>query len=110
MAKSGHKGICRIDQPPRNTFGWYVRVTFNQTTRRKFFSDKASGSKRKALEAAIKYRNEVEKEVGRPRTDRLVSSGSGRNESGVTGVVSAILLWLTRLDKFRQDAELNPPS
>ncbi len=86
MAKSGFKGISRIDQPSRNTFGWYVRVMFNGTTRCKFFSDKVSGSKRKALEAAIKYRNEAEKELGRPRTDRLVSSGSGKNESGVTGV------------------------
>jgi hypothetical protein len=86
MAKSGYKGISRIDQPSRNTFGWYVRVMFNGTTRCKFFSDKAGGSKHKALEAAIKYRNQVEKELGRPRTDRLVSSGSGKNESGVTGV------------------------
>jgi hypothetical protein len=86
MAKSGYKGISRIDQPSRNTYGWYVRVMFNAATRCKFFSDKASGSKRKALEAAIKYRDQAEKELGRPRTDRLVSSGSRKNESGVTGV------------------------
>ena len=86
MAKSGYKGISRIDQPSRNTFGWYVRVMFNGTTRCKFFSDKASGSQRKALEAAIRYRDKVEIELGRPRTDRLVSSGSGKNETGVTGV------------------------
>jgi len=59
---------------------------FNGTTRCKFFSDKASGSQRKALEAAIRYRDKVEIELGRPRTDRLVSSGSGKNETGVTGV------------------------
>src|SRR4051812_9355987 len=86
MAKSGYKGISRIDQPSRNTFGWYVRVMFSGTTRCKFFSDKASGSQRKALEAAIRYRDKVEIELGRPRTDRLVSSGSGKNETGVTGV------------------------
>jgi hypothetical protein len=86
MAKSGYKGISRIDQPSRNTYGWYVRVMFKGATRCKFFSDKTSGSKRKALEAAILYRNKAEMELGRPRTDRLVSSGSGRNETGVTGV------------------------
>jgi hypothetical protein len=86
MTKSGYKGISRIDQPSRNTFGWYVRVMFNGATRCKFFSDKANGSKHKALEAAIHYRDKVEKELGRPRTDRLVSSGSGKNETGVTGV------------------------
>lgn len=86
MAKSGHKGISRIDQPSRNTFGWYVRLMFNGATRCKFFSDKASGSKQKALEAAIRYRNQSEKELGRPRTDRQVSPRSVRNKSGVTGV------------------------
>jgi hypothetical protein len=86
MANTGYKGISRIDQPSRNTFGWYVRVMFNGETRCKFFSDKASGSKRKALEAAIKYRNQAEKELGRPRTDRQVTSGSGKTETGVTGV------------------------
>ncbi len=86
MSKSGHKGICRIDQPSRNTYGWYVRVVFNGISRCKFFSDKTIGTKRKALEAAIKFRDQAEKELGRPRTDRQVSSGSGKNESGVTGV------------------------
>lgn len=86
MANTGYKGISRIDQPSRNTFGWYVRVMFRGETRCKFFSDKASGGKRKALEAAIKYRNQAEKELGRPRTDRLVSSRGRRNKSGVMGV------------------------
>lgn len=86
MANTGYKGISRIDQPSRNTFGWYVRVMFNGDTRCKFFSDKVSGGKRKALEAAIKYRDKAEKELGRPRTDRQVSSGSGKNETGITGV------------------------
>ena len=86
MTKSGYRGISRIDQPSRNTFGWYVRVMFNGVTRCKFFSDKVSGSKGKALEAAIKYRDKAEKELGKPRTDRQVSSGRGRNETGVTGV------------------------
>lgn len=86
MTKSGYKAISRIDQPSRNTFGWYVRVTFDGTTHCKFFSDKASGGKPEALEAAVLYRNQLEQELGRPRTDRQVSSGSGRNKSGVTGV------------------------
>lgn len=86
MANTGYKGISRIDQPSRNTFGWYVRVMFNGDTRCKFFSDKASGSKPKALEAAIKYRDQAEKELGRPRTDRQVMAGSGKNETGISGV------------------------
>lgn len=86
MAKSGYKGICRIDQPERKTYGWYVRVTFNGQRRVKFFSDEANGGKEKALEAAVKYRNQAERELGKPRTDRLVIARNPRNRSGIMGV------------------------
>jgi hypothetical protein len=86
MAKSGHKGISRIDQPSKDTFGWYVRVTFNGMQRCKFFSDRAHGGKEKALEAAIRFRNQAEQELGKPRTDRLVIARNPRNSSGIMGV------------------------
>jgi hypothetical protein len=86
MAKSGYKGICRIDQPSRNTFGWYVRVMASGVSNSKFFSDKANGGRKKALEAAVRYRDRLEKDLGRPRTDRNVSSRGARNKSGVLGV------------------------
>src|SRR3982750_4621639 len=86
MAKCGHKGISRIDQPERKTHGWYVRVSFNAQRRVKFFSDAAHGGKETALEHAIVYRNEAEKELGKPRTNRLVIARNPRNRSGITGV------------------------
>jgi hypothetical protein len=86
MAKSGYKGISRIDQPSKNTHGWYVRVTFNGQKRVKFFSDVAHGGKEKALELAVKYRNDSEQELGKPRTDRLVIARNPRNRSGFTGI------------------------
>ncbi|HKQ06022.1 MAG TPA: AP2 domain-containing protein [Blastocatellia bacterium] len=86
MTKSGHKGISRIDQPSRNTFGWYVRVMFNGKQVSKFFSDKVHGSKRQALDAAVTYRDEAEKKLGRPRTDRQVIARQTRNTSGIVGV------------------------
>ena len=86
MAKSGYKGISRIDQPSKNTHGWYVRVTFNGEKRVKFFSDAAHGGKDSALEQAVKYRNESELELGKPRTDRLVIARNPRNRSGFTGI------------------------
>jgi hypothetical protein len=86
MAKSGHKGISRIDQPERNTHGWYVRVHFNNTKRVKFFSDKTHGGKEEALEQAVLYRNQAEKELGKPRTNRLVIARNPRNRSGITGI------------------------
>ena len=86
MAKSGYKGISRIDQESRNTFGWYVRVMFNGKQVSKFFSDKVHGSRKKALEAAVRYRDEAEKKLGRPRTDRQVIARQTRNSSGIVGV------------------------
>jgi hypothetical protein len=86
MSKSGFKGICRIDQPKRKTYGWYVRVTFNGKHVAKFFSDKANGGKQKALEQAVLYRDQAEKELGRPRTDRLVIAHNPRNSSGIMGI------------------------
>ncbi|HEY0005444.1 MAG TPA: hypothetical protein VGB17_11595 [Pyrinomonadaceae bacterium] len=86
MSKSGHKGICRIDQPLRKTHGWYARVRFNGASRSKFFSDETHGGKEKALERAVEYRNETERELGKPRTDRLVIARNPRNSSGFMGV------------------------
>lgn len=86
MARSGHKGISRIDQDKRKTYGWYARVNFNGVEHAKFFSDKSCGSREKALQEAIKYRDRIEKEIGKPRTDRTVVSRSPRNSSGIIGV------------------------
>lgn len=87
MAKSGYKGICRIDQPSKNTYGWYVRVSFNGDTRSKFFSDQRyEGDRAKALEEAVKYRNRAERELGKPRTDRLVTAYNSRSALGIPGV------------------------
>ncbi|HXG90798.1 MAG TPA: AP2 domain-containing protein [Blastocatellia bacterium] len=86
MAKSGHKGISRIDQSKKNTHGWYVRVRFNGTQRVKFFSDNQYGGKEKALEEAIRFRNRAEQEMGKPRTDRLVIASNPRNRSGIMGI------------------------
>jgi hypothetical protein len=52
-------GISRIDQPEKKNHGWYVRVTFKGNITQKFFADKASGGKSKALKLAQDYRNEL---------------------------------------------------
>jgi hypothetical protein len=86
MAKSGYKGISRIDQEKRNTHGWYVRVSFNGEKRAKFFSDTSYGGNEEALKRAVEYRNEAEQKLGKPRTNRLVIARNPRNRSGITGV------------------------
>lgn len=86
MAISGHKGVSRIDQVSKNHHGWYVRVRYNGTTVSKFFRDGLYGNRDKALKAAVAFRNETEKELGKPRTDRTILPMTTRNTSGVVGV------------------------
>ncbi|MFN0120547.1 MAG: AP2 domain-containing protein [Blastocatellia bacterium] len=78
------KSISRIDS--RKAVGWYVRVKHNGVEHRKFFSDGVYGNKLSALVAAKKYRDELEVKLGKPRTDRPVTSTNKRNRSGVVGV------------------------
>lgn len=86
MARSGFKGVSRIDSEKRNTHGWYCRVTYQGRMYAKFFSDSVHGGEEKALRKAVRHRNKVEREVGRPRTDRTVVSKASRNSTGVQGV------------------------
>ena len=86
MAKSGYKSISRIDTPGKRTHGWYVRVYFNRTMHSKFFSDSIYGGAEEALQEAIRHRDEIERKIGKPRTDRHVVTASPRNQSGVIGV------------------------
>lgn len=86
MADSGYKSISRIDATTSKTHGWYVRVYYKGVMNSKFFSDSRYGSSEQALEEAIQYRDELEKRIGKPRTDRPVVRVSPRNQTGVVGV------------------------
>ena len=90
MAKSGHKGISRIDSPAKKMHGWYVRVRFNKEGRAKFVADRAHGGREAALLAAVEWRDTFERELGRPRTDHAVVGSSPRNPAGVPGVRRAV--------------------
>lgn len=90
MAKSGHKGISRIDCPERKTVGWYVRVRLNNVTKSKFVSDAKNGGKAEALKKAIICRNQLETELGKPRTDAIIVGNNPRNKTGVVGVRRAV--------------------
>lgn len=86
MADSGYKSISRIDIPNKKTHGWYVRVWYKGKMHSKFFSDKLYDCSEEALEAAVQYRNEIERKIGKPRTERVVITYSPRNKTGVVGV------------------------
>ena len=86
MADSGYKSISRIDATTSKTHGWYVRVYYKGEMHSKFFSDSRFENKQVALEEAVKYRDELEKRLGKPRTDRPVVRVSPKSETGVVGV------------------------
>jgi hypothetical protein len=86
MAESGYKSISRIDIPKKKTHGWQVRVWFKGKRHTKFFNDKWYGSREKSLQASVAYRDELEKELGKPRCDGVVVTHSSRNKTGVVGV------------------------
>lgn len=83
--KSGQKDISRIDQESNRSHGWYVRLRFLGKTYSKFFADRKCGGKNSSLLAAIAWRDDTEKKLGKPRTDRHVVTVSN-TKSGVVGV------------------------
>ena len=87
------KGISRIDDPGRHGVGWYARVRFRGKTHSKYFADGAHKGTRKAYEKALAWRNEKERELGKPRTDRIVPA-PGKTRSGVSGVYRSKRSWV----------------
>lgn len=86
MAKSGYKGISRIEKSSRHAPGWYVRVRLGQTTLAKFVRDDAHGGIKAALQAAVAQRDQMEQQLGKPRTDHVIVADSPRNKTGVIGI------------------------
>lgn len=80
-----HKGITRVDHPARRTFGYMARVVWQKKIHIKFFSDKKYGDRLAALSSAIEWRNQMERELGKPRSERIVVSVP-RGKSGIIGV------------------------
>jgi|WetSurMetagenome_2_1015567.scaffolds.fasta_scaffold41877_3 hypothetical protein len=74
------KSIVRFDYG--RTRGWSARVQWMKRTYSKLFSDGVWGGKRPALQAAITWRNQQERVLGKPRTETTVQ---GREE-GTPGV------------------------
>ncbi len=86
LPSSGHKSISRINSEKNNTFGWYVRVVFRGEMHSKFFSDAKHGTPEKALAQAVRHRNRVEREMGKPRTNRSVVAPKPGAGTGIVGV------------------------
>lgn len=80
-----HKDVARIDQEEKRTHGWYVRVRFKGKTYSKFFSDGKCGGRYSSLLAALAWRDETEKKIGKVRTDKHVVTVSNTS-TGIVGV------------------------
>jgi hypothetical protein len=87
MADSGYKNVSRIDSEKKNMHGWYVRIFHKGQYHAKYFNDLKSDGKEEALQDAVEYRNQLEAELGKPRTERYIISGlHPHNNTGVSGV------------------------
>jgi len=80
-----HKDIARIDQETKRTHGWYVRVRYFGKTHSKFFSDGKCGGRYSSLLSALAWRDQIEKKIGKQRTDRHIVTVSN-TRTGVVGV------------------------
>ena len=83
---SGYKNITRIDQHEKKMHGWYVRINFKDKNHPKFFNDKFHDGKDAALKAAVAWRDDKCREIGRPITERRVVSRHPKNKTGVIGI------------------------
>ena len=79
------KGISRMDS--RNTHGWFVRVYRDGKVHSKMFSDGVHGGREKALEIALKYKEEYErKHPPSAINQRLRLKPLKNNKTGVSGI------------------------
>lgn len=87
-------GIFRIDTHPTgtkraSTNGWQVRLERGKQPYTQLFSDNKFASREEALEAAIKYRDELFEKLGkrkRARTSLIETTMQANNTSGIIGV------------------------
>jgi hypothetical protein len=66
--------------------GWEVRMQRRGKKTEKFFSDNAFGGNRAALEAAKKFRDQLESSSRKYSVKELARKPSRRNKSGIVGV------------------------
>ncbi|MGI9239482.1 MAG: hypothetical protein ACR2RV_01700 [Verrucomicrobiales bacterium] len=83
-------GISRIDQPDKKNHGYYVRITHKGKTQQKYFPDKASGSKTKALKLAKEYRDKVVSKLPKAKREAAARKRRKVKQSGVTGVTHVL--------------------
>ena len=76
MSNTGHKNISRYSGK-RAGQGLQVRVQWRKEMRYQRFPDSDYASRAGTLQAALEWRDQVEEELGKPRTERRILSGPG---------------------------------
>ena len=83
------RNILRVDRATISG-GYLVRVTRRRKLSTKLFCDKEYGGKRKALLAAKKYRDKLEKTLKSYSAKELARKPRANNTSGIAGVRLAL--------------------
>jgi uncharacterized protein YxeA len=83
-------GISRIDQPEKKNHGYYVRITHKGKTTQKYFPDKASGGKTKALKLAKEFRDNLVAKLPKAKQEAATRKRRKVKQSGVVGVTHVI--------------------
>lgn len=73
------KGVSRYDSEEKRMHGWQARVQWDGEAAYKRFADGVYGGPEEALEAAIEWRDETEKELGKPRTEKWIRASGISN-------------------------------
>ena len=81
------KNICRIDNDENSTHAWLATVQRKRKITIKMFSDVALGGKKKALKAAIEFKNKVLADISEYEYHIHIRSILRKNNtSGIPGV------------------------
>ncbi len=83
-------GITRIDQPEKKNHGFYVRITHKGKCHQKYFPDKSSGGKTKALKAAKEHRDALLKKMPKYKQEAAARKPRRIKKSGVIGVTHVV--------------------
>ncbi len=83
-------GISRIDQPEKKNHGYYVRITHKGVTTQKYFPDKASKGKTKALKLAREFRDKLVATLPKAKREAATRKRRKVKKSGVVGVTHVL--------------------
>lgn len=90
VASRPNYGITRIDQPEKKNHGFYVRITHRGKSHQKYFPDKSSGGKTKALKAAKEHRDKLLSKMPKYKQEAAAKKKRRIKQSGVVGVTHVV--------------------